>query len=867
MNKTRFRVRKLSVLLLAFLISFVFLSTIKFAYASNVVVAYENFDDDVALSYIVSGAVFTTDNFANHQIRTDGLSGFGNFIQIANQTQSNAARYINSTHLTSFLDKNTTNAQVMGVWFSPNGSQTSDYAWGWLRWINNADGYYIALTFSYSSGWNVGFSFLDGTGYHTSTGTYALSDGNWYWVELRYYYNVVSYYLDYYVNGSVQSGGWAGVGVDLTGTRQEIQMSLVGSGSSLRCGWYCMDFIRLANFIEFPPAAPPDLMTFGLSIPNLEGCGDWVFVNERYYDFNLSVTHNYGGARGINRVYMYFDTDTRDGTVTNVFYWDSENFTVSFDPSSTIAIPTQIIQGTASYSTDNLTLYLDFPIWFRPDSLDQWKEPAITVTARALDTDDNDSDVVTALADAFHIYNQGGFVLNSTITGDAGILDASTPFSFYAENGSYVYRDLIYRDLVHVKMLPQISGLVGRQTFYVSYGIDYCLQDYDWVEGWKVILGANSITTGSIIYFNWTISFWNRGSWIATEYLSTFVHTNVPRGYYDMRLGYGFTTSLWIDFWFDRTNASSVGGVRINAYEYPMRDNVEPWLMLLTSNWGPIENATKEAQQMVPLLDGDNATIIPASKIKMVKLWSSLEVAIDDETDQLITISDYPVWDLTFSQPFPPLTGIQTPIFEQTTYPNMPGGGIMGALFSGMSSWFKWLGENILYGGLNLWGTFVGFLDTISAWLGFPGGFTALVNWLAGGWTWLIASFGYIGQMLVQFFIILGASMGYIVALLTMAATQFVTILTTLVGFFQGSYGTGLSIWNDFGLTTWLTLALICYPLYLVFMWDEDGFDAVMSHLTFVFNILSMLAHFFISVIQMVFTGISTIVEAIPVVE
>jgi hypothetical protein len=464
------------------------------------------------------------------------------------------------------------------------------------------------------------------------------------------------------------------------------------------------------------------------------------------------------------------------------------------------------------------------------------------------------------------VYAQGGFILDSTITGNAGILATGTPFSFYAENNSYVYRDLVYRDLVHVKMLPQISGIIGKQTFYISFGMDYCLKTYDWVEGWKVIMGAVSVTTGSTIYFNWSISWWNRGAFVRQEYIRAFAHTNVPRGWYDPNENYTVTTGMWVDLWFDRQNASMVGGGRVNAYEFGMTDSVEPWLALLTSDWGPIENQTKQSMQMFPILDGDNVTEIPASQIKMVKVWSSLEVA-PAETEQEVVISDYPVFDLTFSQPFPPFTGIQTPVFDETTYPDMPSGGIIGALFSGMSSWFKWLGENIVYGGLNIWGTFVGFLDTIAGFIGFPGFFTWLMGMLSQGWSWLVSSFTYIGQMLLQFFLFLASIMVYVVALLTIAVSNIANVISTVASMFSGAYGTGMNIWNDFGLTTWLTLACICYPIYLVILWDEEGFDALSNHLMFVFNILNMLFHFFISIIQLVLSGVHTLIEAIPVVE
>lgn len=596
---------------------------------------------------------------------------------------------------------------------------------------------------------------------------------------------------------------------------------------------------------------------------NFEGCGNWVFVNEKYYSFNLTLGATTDGY-ALDSMQMRFSTLTREGYIVNTFTY-AENWTVAFSPENTSMEPTRLADGIILFQ-DELTIYT-FKIYFTSECSDIWKDDCVDVDLHLNSTGGYSTGWLAIASDMFKIYSLGGFVTNTTIIGDAGLMDTGTAFSMWGHNDSYIYRSFIYRDLVHIKLLPEISAIIAKQTFDVSYGIDYCLNGYDWVQGWELKLSADSVTVGSILYFNWTVRWYNRGVFVSEQVIRSFHHTGFPRGYDDSYYrSYTTTASLWVDLWFDRQNGSAVGGGRVNAYEYPMKDNVPVWLSLFASDWGPVEDVPIRSMQLFPILDGDDITPIPSSQIKMVRVWESVQV-FGAATDQEVIVSDFHVWDLSFSNPFPPLTGIQTPYFDETIYPSLPTGGLLGAMISSMTGLFKWLGENILYGGLRMWPLLTAFLDTIAAWMGFPGGFSAIMAWLEPGWVWLVASFTYMSELVVQLFLFLGSVMGYLIVLLTEAVAQFANIIDTMAGFFQGSYGTGMNIWNDFGLSTWLTLGLIFYPVYLFYLWDTEGMDAVMNQLMFIFNVLSMLAHYFISVIQMILNGIHTLVEAIPVVE
>jgi hypothetical protein len=199
--------------------------------------------------------------------------------------------------------------------------------------------------------------------------------------------------------------------------------------------------------------------------------------------------------------------------------------------------------------------------------------------------------------------------------------------------------------------------------------------------------------------------------------------------------------------------------------------------------------------------------------------------------------------------------------------PALQSGGFLGMLFSGFTWIGKWLSDNIMYGGLNLWGTFVGFLDTIAAWIGFPNGFSLLLIWLGSGITWLTTSFTYLISLILSVFIFLGAIMTDFLSLISQAVTNFANMISVIRNLMDGTITGGVNLWNELNIPMWITIALICYPIYLVIVWDEEGFDKVQNHLMFVFNILNWMVHLFIGLIQTVLAIISTLVESVPVAE
>lgn len=602
---------------------------------------------------------------------------------------------------------------------------------------------------------------------------------------------------------------------------------------------------------------------------DVEGCGNWVFVNERYYNWTLIVWHAVN-ADQINLAQIGFSVNTRQGLVRNVLSYDTVNWTVSYEPSNITdynIVPVRTVPGNVSYSSDWSTAYFQFKIYFTQDCLDEYLN-GFDFQARVTDLQGYDTGWNTIISRAFKIYNKGGFSIGAYTTGPAGINVGKTPFSFWAQNLSYAYNDLYYRDLVHIKLCPSVVALLGRSTFYLTYGLDYCIQgdSVEWVTGIKVILGAVAVTIGSERWWNWTVSWFYQGNFVRQDTLMTFERAGIHIiPYEDSSLV--AECKLWVDLWFDNANGSTVVAGRVAAFEWPMTNSAPEYVRYLNSNWGPMDDQPTSSEFLASIMASDNSTVEPSAKIKMIKYWSSVEVPADDE-EQLVYVLDFNVWDLTFSQPpFPPLTGIQTPVFDPPNMPDMPGGGFMGALFSGIQYLGKMLGDNMLFGGLGIWPTFVAFLDTVAGLFGAPGGFTNLMAWLSANLSYLWVSLSYVGSLFLSIFLFLASILDYIILLVAQAVLTFANIITSIVSMLTGAYGTGANLWEALGIWNWIMVGLIVYPIYLVILWDEEGFDAVINQLMFLFNVLNMLAHFFMSFIQMILGAIHTVVEAIPVVE
>lgn len=590
-------------------------------------------------------------------------------------------------------------------------------------------------------------------------------------------------------------------------------------------------------------------------------CGGWIIADERYYSFTLTVQGSTGAdVFDIVNASIQFNFSTYAGMLQCTFWYINGNWTVEMSPDidDRNLWPARTRNGLLSYSDDNASAYFVFEVWITAHASDLY----LTGFNVTLQVSSNTRTSTGFAGDFARIYSNGGFSLNYWTTGFAGKVEGGDAFELYAHNYSSVYNEMVYHNLQHIKMNPEVDALVGRQSYTISFGIDYCNDDGTWYNEIEVRIAAINITYENILgggerWICYDVNWYQRESLIRTDTIFMFHHGE------SAAVGEPFNHRVWFDFWFNRINGSTTIGGRVNAYEFPMKDGAAPYLKWLSTAWGVKDNTAKDSMCMADLLD-DNGTIMSVSQIKLMKVWCELYVSAWT-TSQTATLLKYEVMDLSFGQT--PLTGIQTPSFDETRVPTMQQGGLAGFLGSTFLYVGKWLSDNIIFGGLGLWPMFVAFLDTISAWMGYPNGFSNMITWLVGAWGWFATSIVWIAALFPPIFGLLSAVFSKFVTLLVDAATYWIQMITYATSFLNGAYTSGINVWTDFNMSQWIILIVILYPMYLIFVWDEEGLDAVLAQLTFLFGIMSMLASFFLTVIKTIIGVISWIIESIPVVE
>lgn len=809
-------------------------------------------------------------------------SSMPSYLHVHNETYATTPynAYFNSSRLADVPD----GPKVLGFWVNVGAGSYSQVTAVLVRFLNRTTGAYFGVMIYYNNGVGQVWLRAQSSAYSIpGWGDVTLTVNTWYWVELDYGVTHPAYYA-LYVDGVLSSQEKAISGVVLdAGT--EVQL-WVGNQAGFKVGEVNFSYFRVASDLE-----PKGALTLPAWDPvsvtaDLEGCGNWVFADARYYAFN-STWYNSVNATDLHTAKMRFQVPTPDGDVNATFVYVANTtsvaggWNVTFSPqyADRSLVPCRTTSGSISYSADWHYAYVVFQVWFTTKCLDVYNQTyALDVDVWANNTAGAEVGWFTIAANYFRIYSRGGFTLTeetglySAAAGPglgSGSVGGGAPLAVYARNNTYVFKDWVFRDLAHVKLLPEVSAKCGLQTFNIWYGVDVCMGGTDWQHALAFELTANSLTYqgpggSGARNVNMTIRWYKRDSVGDLAYAGGMEDLLMFHRGDAAAPGEITWWRMWIDFWFDGSEGSTKIGGRLNAYEYAMEDGAQPWLKWLSTNWGPDQNATKESLFMTDILGADNVTVTSSTAIKLVRIWVKLEV-VNAATEQYVVLTNYAVQDRTFSDP--PLTGIQTPVFDETVVPVMPQAGFLGIVVSSFTWWGKWISDNIMWGGLSLWPAFVGFMDTIAAWLGYPNGFTYLLEYMSGGWTWFLSSLGWLYSALTSIFGFIGGWIAGFVFVFTSALATWSNMLSTAISFLYGGAGGLFDFVNGLALSTWVPVACVFYVVYLVILWDQEGMDAVMGQLTFLYHVGHLFVSWLLTISHFFLDLIGRIIESIPVVE
>jgi len=217
---------------------------------------------------------------------------------------------------------------------------------------------------------------------------------------------------------------------------------------------------------------------YDVDITDMEGCGNWVFAEEKYYTFQTKYRDSDS----------YEDLDTCKFAFTDGVSWVNASYDVSaneytLESGADIA---RLKDGSITIADANL-LQVTFLIYFKNRVLDAYN---VDIWMWCNDTTGATTGWQILAMDYFNIYNLGG---HSTLTssGDAGRSIGGDVFDLYAYNNSWVDVSMIFRDLQHVKMLPLITytNELAILNWSLTFYMDYCVGDSDtWVKGLKCVL-------------------------------------------------------------------------------------------------------------------------------------------------------------------------------------------------------------------------------------------------------------------------------------------------------------------------------------------------------------------------------------------
>jgi hypothetical protein len=603
------------------------------------------------------------------------------------------------------------------------------------------------------------------------------------------------------------------------------------------------------------------------------GTPPWAFAGYQYYNFNLTIpTASVYYTGSLAYALIMFTIPTTQGNCICATYWTATGgFYTYLSINNTNVASGAMLVNSGVNNTCSLGGFISsgysvvFPIMFTSSCLDVYN-PSSCISVTVIWAGTTSTYGEATYPNFFCLYVNGGFTANTYSARNAGALPGgSNPFSMFgygnSTSGSAYYINQYYRNLQAIQFCPTVNGLAGENMFDVWGQISYSLGDGTFYNGLQFYMTASMVSYTGIfagnVWINFTVNWYQNNALCQTNKVYMFYHDPVTSA------GNPFNLQFWLDFWFSSENDSSVIAGRINAYEYPMTNTAPAWISWLSSSWGAKDDVAKDSSCSMPMTL-PNGTVINSGLIQMVRVTLGIDVLLPGG-NQHIVLNPFNTYTLTLGSY--PIVGISTPAEEATVIPTVGNSGLLGALWSGLSSAFSLIGPWLWLAILGLWTVFVAFLNTIAGWIGAPNGFSNLLTWIASGWSWLASSFLYVITIIGAIFTFLISGIGAFIWTIGQALVSFAHVIVQIGSWITGGVTGVGNLWTTFGISTWLMLGILFYPLYLVILWDSKGLGAVIEQLTWIWGMLSWLANFFLQVIHTIIAVINAVIEAIPVVE
>lgn len=563
-------------------------------------------------------------------------------------------------------------------------------------------------------------------------------------------------------------------------------------------GGFYIDDLILFGSVEKEIEEPPDGEWIGVWTPtinfttlqwispsgiSMNMTDDWIFMGEVY---KLILTGNNTDYANVTFTDGYHN-------ITFEYYNASNRFTILTEDELVVGL----INGEATETDiDNQTIYCEIAWTFileknivdYDDCIFQFTAQNRTMTNRTVAT------VYSNISTHYNIYNLGGKIYYE-FGGDGARITGGDAFELEATNGT-IYSNatayVVFRKLQHMHMMFSVSldnemsgdNLVVEHGGYIKGGFDYRIGG-EWVTGWNYVINIDDAEVGTNFggtnydasWIRLQVKWFNQNDLIKTDYIYTYHEgydkDSMPVDRNDFR--------LWVDLWFNRMNASTVIGGRVNAYYFGMKELGTWWFGY--GDFRPVKGNVTSSMFFDELKD-DSSNVINCKVVGLVRAWVQVrKIPNADTDDDTWSIREYNI--LNFKLASDRMEGVDTPIFVETKEITMPQTGFLQPLYKAISN----IGNAVTQSIFNVAKLMIGAVDTFLVYMGLPSGtFSTMMNLVMIQFTTIIGYLEIITTQITNMLLV----MGYMI---------------TAVGSFMGMIIDSI---------TWLALNCLGTPLHMI---------------------------------------------------
>jgi len=491
---------------------------------------------------------------------------------------------------------------------------------------------------------------------------------------------------------------------------------------------------------------------------------------------------------------------------------------------------------------------------------------------------------------SFNIYNLGGNTYY-TFVGDGARIPYGSPFSLNATDGSIsssARAEQIFRKLQHISFLMELDMSnewdVGNGAFdidagvgYVDIGIDYRLNG-SWIEGFKIRIYVQDANVGhhnggiDHDWVEWSIDFYNydpstglqqnlQSQLIYSNHWG-YEHENYVPDYYNRT-----SSQLWVNLWFDRTNASTTVAAQVNAYYHGVKEQGAAWWFGY-GKFIPMISDYDNAKFLDDLYD-EGGNITNCQKYDLMKFYIEVgKVNIADGNDEPWLIRG--IEDMHREQAIDRMEGIDEPTFVETKVLDMPQTGFINAIKSAISGLSSAIWKGAFQFVKLLMGAVGALMDAIGLgewWRAFA---TAMENIAAFSLNLMdnlqIALINS-AILLEQLFEVITTTFTRFILGITSFLSGILTWYKEIVNLFTGGGIWNINVWVTLELGDWVGLAINLLPVWWFIRIAEsnDKIRTLQGDISFVVMITTGLFHFLSSIIILATTLINLLLGLLPI--